>query len=566
MSNNKKIIILAVVIVGFIIIAWLVVNKNSYSGIEKKIEVKEFLYIPKVQPIVEANVIDHEDCSSLLNVKKKECLNEANFNKSFIEDNIFTCLDVDDYDKRSECIYKHVNFLEINLCDKIPDHKLYETCITDYANEFLDFEACDVFNNKPNEHKECIDRVKSFAFSQDFEGSSIEECGQIDTLEYKGLCLFNFLKTGNTSCLDIKNEELKNKCISQVLNSEAATIEACNKIPSDVYKKVCIIRVKNNSNEIDSDNDGIRDVKELWFEMNPFSADTDNDGLSDYEELFETHSSPVKKDTDNDGLSDYMENKKGTDIQRQDTDNDGILDGDDSDPLDKNNDFDGDGLSNEDEKKWKTDPNKKDTDNDGVSDYDEILNVTNPLGDGWQQDTDGDGLIDVDEKFYGTDIFNDDTDNDGLRDGDEIKNLTNPLGIGDLDFDNDGLSDRDELKYETNPSLKDTNKDGLDDKESIEQGIDAVSNDTDKDGLINVYEINKIKTDPFKYDTDGDGIGDGDEFQKHFTNPMKIDTDNDGLNDGDELKIYHTDPLKEDTDNDGYSDGAEIESGHNPLE
>ena len=80
------------------------------------------------------------------------------------------------------------------------------------------------------------------------------------------------------------------------------------------------------------------------------------------------------------------------------------------------------------------------------------------------------------------------------------------------------------------------------DKEAIEIGIEAVSNDTDGDGLVNLYQINKSKTDPLNPDTDGDG-----------------------LNDGEERKVYHTDPLVADTDGDGYNDGEEIRDGYDPL-
>ena len=109
---------------------------------------------------------------------------------------------------------------------------------------------------------------------------------------------------------------------------------------------------------------------------------------------------PMGLDTDNDGLSDVKEIELGTDFLVSDTDNDGLNDSYEveigTDPLDR--DTDGDGLNDRAEVNLGTDPLDKDTDDDSLSDGDEVLiHGTDPL----DRDTDGDGLSDYDEVELG---------------------------------------------------------------------------------------------------------------------------------------------------------------------
>ncbi len=91
-------------------------------------------------------------------------------------------------------------------------------------------------------------------------------------------------------------------------------------------------------------------------------------------------------DSDKDGLDDVREKEIGTNPQNPDTDNDGLTDGDEviiykTNPL--NPDTDGDGLSDGDEILiWKTNPLNPDTDGDGYPDGTEVKNGYNPLGPG----------------------------------------------------------------------------------------------------------------------------------------------------------------------------------------
>jgi len=181
-----------------------------------------------------------------------------------------------------------------------------------------------------------------------------------------------------------------------------------------------------NSNDRDSDDDGIEDNDEITgtngFVTNPNSADTDNDGISDLDERDETIgfailTDPTTPDTDGDELPDVweLENmldpnddgsidevngpdgdpdedelfnceefEEGTDPQNEDTDGDDVLDGDElgdgTDPLDP--DADHDNLNDGQERDLETDPNEKDSDFDGFSDYAEaVIFMTDPSDD-----------------------------------------------------------------------------------------------------------------------------------------------------------------------------------------
>ncbi|MBR4907364.1 MAG: hypothetical protein IKZ44_11015, partial [Clostridia bacterium] len=115
--------------------------------------------------------------------------------------------------------------------------------------------------------------------------------------------------------------------------------------------------------DLDTDGDGVPDVKELVFGSDPENPDTDGDGLSDYDELYVYFTAAGDADSDGDGLSDCDEIfAYGTDPLKGDTDSDGLSDADElrfgTDPL--NQDGDGDGIFDGDEYLLGTDPNAYD--------------------------------------------------------------------------------------------------------------------------------------------------------------------------------------------------------------
>ena len=118
-------------------------------------------------------------------------------------------------------------------------------------------------------------------------------------------------------------------------------------------------------------------------------------------------------DSDNDGISDIKEKELGTDINKSDSDGDGQPDGAEvasgSDPLVASSTY-------------------VDSDNDGLSDaYENAnnLNSTDP-SDGIV-DTDGDGLSNFKEMVAGTDINKSDSDGDGQPDGAEVASGSDPI-------------------------------------------------------------------------------------------------------------------------------------------
>ncbi|MCX6714589.1 MAG: hypothetical protein NTX72_02130 [Candidatus Uhrbacteria bacterium] len=62
---------------------------------------------------------------------------------------------------------------------------------------------------------------------------------------------------------------------------------------------------------LDSDKDGLTDVREAQLGTNPNNPDTDGDGLFDKEEVDVYHTNPLNPDTDGDGFKDGDEVKKG---------------------------------------------------------------------------------------------------------------------------------------------------------------------------------------------------------------------------------------------------------------
>lgn len=96
---------------------------------------------------------------------------------------------------------------------------------------------------------------------------------------------------------------------------------------------------------LDSDGDGLTDVKEDEIGTDPYNADTDGDALSDGEEYLTYKTDPLNKDTDFDGLNDGAEvYQHKTDPLLRDTDNGGVADGhevieDGTDPLDGSDDL-----------------------------------------------------------------------------------------------------------------------------------------------------------------------------------------------------------------------------------
>lgn len=315
--------------------------------------------------------------------------------------------------------------------------------------------------------------------------------------------------------------------------------------------------------DLDSDNDGINDVREAGgidpdqnalpglgipsvnmkgipvspsgqpFNPTSLPNDQDGDGVRDYRDL----------DSDNDGINDVRE------AGRPDPDGDGIIgsgvpvvnadgratatpQGNPLSTTSKPTDTDGDQTP---------DFLDLDSDDDGIDDvteggnpdpdFDGIIGTGNPVINQFGQafdaptntplmttsnptDTDGDGTADFQEL---------DSDNDGLADADECPvdmPCTDGDGDGvpdfqDFDRDNDGISDA--YECETNVPCPDTDGDGTPDVDDL---------DTDDDGLVDSQECPGGEPCP---DSNNNGVPDWREYQ---CNPSTVLPEISGLNGG----------------------------------
>ncbi|PSK95003.1 hypothetical protein [Taibaiella chishuiensis] len=345
--------------------------------------------------------------------------------------------------------------------------------------------------------------------------------------------------------------------------------------------------------DLDSDNDGINDVREAGgtdangdgkadgaVSANGIPASAGANGLTPIDSDGDGKPNAYDLDSDNDGISDLRESGNTALV---DANNDGIVDG--------NVDTDKDGIIGSADgapTTWgdASDPVLADTDGDGVpnmrdldSDNDGITDVREAGG----TDANGDGKADGAIAANGIPA----TAGNGLvvadSDGDGVTNEK------DLDSDNDGLSD---LK-ENNPALADANNDGKvdgtdPDGDGIVGGADGAPNtwgdandpallDSDSDGIPNIRDldsdndgVNDVR-EAGGTDANGDGKADGaiaangipatagnggltplDTDGDGVSNDKDLDSDNDGITDVRENGGT-------DANNDGRADGTDAD-------
>jgi cell wall-associated NlpC family hydrolase len=127
----------------------------------------------------------------------------------------------------------------------------------------------------------------------------------------------------------------------------------------------------------DSDHDGLSDLLERRYGLDPMRADTDGDNLTDAQEMVTYHTDGRKADSDGDGLNDAFELAQGLDPTSPDSDSDGHMDGALT-PL-AQTDSDRDGLDDSLEKVLGFNAQLADTDSDGFSDALEYHSGSNAL-------------------------------------------------------------------------------------------------------------------------------------------------------------------------------------------
>ena len=276
----------------------------------------------------------------------------------------------------------------------------------------------------------------------------------------------------------------------------------------------------------DDDSDGMANLNEVLFGLDPANPDSDGDGVADRADIFPSAS-----------------------LEWSDTDNDGI--GDNSD-----NDIDGDGLINSDEDIYGTDKFNPDTDADTVLDGSDNCRLTanseqkdtdgDGVGDACEDDADGDGLSDNAEAEYGTNRLLPDTDGDGLGDGMEVSLGTNPLK---RDSDDDGIIDgQDNCPITANADQGDVDSDG--------KG-NVCDQDMDNDGITNPIDNCEEVANPKQLDEDNDGEG----------NECDADIDGDGVLNVPDICKYKYNPSQDpiDLDGDGVFAACDLDDTDNKV-
>jgi len=223
------------------------------------------------------------------------------------------------------------------------------------------------------------------------------------------------------------------------------------------------------NNIVDTDGDGLSDVKEGVLGVQSRNVDSDGDGILDGADVDINGDGTIDngKDTDGDGIRDLVDvDVDGDGITDNGTDSDGDGINDKYDTIDNSKDFDNDGLPDD------IDPNSHniDTDGDGIPDGADVDVDGDGIADNGK-DSDGDGINDLGEIRGGTNPLLSDSDGDGKSDGVE----------GKKDSDGDGLIDALES------STQDSDNDGVNDEEDSENS--NPNNDSDGDGQANIKEL-----------------------------------------------------------------------------
>ena len=287
--------------------------------------------------------------------------------------------------------------------------------------------------------------------------------------------------------------------------------------------------------EEDSDNDGILDSNDICpdeastgYDVNEDGCldDTDGDGVTDDLDIFPLNSSE-SIDSDFDGVGDNSDAFPNNPLESRDSDSDGIGDNSDMFPFDASeildSDLDGFGDNSD------VFPNNSlewiDADSDGVGDNSDAF----PLDSLETLDSDSDGIGDNSDVFPNNYSEWIDTDSDGFGDNSDAFPL-DPLE--NLDSDSDGVGDNSDLFPDNSSEWIDSDSDGI----------------GDNSDLFPYF--------PYEWlDSDSDGIGDNSDAFPNNSSEW-IDTDSDGV--GDNLDAFPIDPLENlDSDSDGVGDNSD---------
>ncbi|WP_421877736.1 T9SS type A sorting domain-containing protein [Marinoscillum sp.] len=286
--------------------------------------------------------------------------------------------------------------------------------------------------------------------------------------------------------------------------------------------------------DLDSDNDGIVDIREAQTKSSYIALSGVDSNLNGLDDAFDpnvgaTLITPVN--TDGTGSEDYLDT---------DADDDGVLDRIEGHNSDKNlyADWDANQNGNFDDTGFDTD-----TDEDGLLDiYDNVSSKGNSNVTGSTaavQDTDLDGTWDFQDVDDDNDGIN--TDSEATTANDDPNGIIPDYLFGDPDTDGDGVADAYDLDQD-NDGLANASEDGG-------VGIDP-SADTDGDGLYNYQDS----------DIDGDGTSNKADTNTSGVNTTGFtDINSDGVIDQFDQDYDGIPDFRDrDSDNDGIADILEI--------
>lgn len=177
--------------------------------------------------------------------------------------------------------------------------------------------ACDK-NLASSSRLYCIENIDTI-----LNASSSKSCDEIKNEAARADCRTGYVikeaaREGNLKgCESLTGASAQNSCEDQALFSMAISrgdSSFCGNINNQDDKNTCLAVVKKVPKKtIDSDQDGLLDVEERFYNTDPKNPDSDGDGLLDGEEVYKYRTDPNNKDSDGDGFSDGAEVRRGFD-------------------------------------------------------------------------------------------------------------------------------------------------------------------------------------------------------------------------------------------------------------
>lgn len=186
---------------------------------------------------------------------------------------------------KEECIDKvyvdeALSNLSTALCGQVVNETTKQNCITEIAVRKNDEKECEVQTNA---------EAKNFCTSLILSGKARETdnmdlCLKVSQESYRDSCFYAIVnkKASRDYCNELG--DLKDKCLSIVISSEAFTkadLNLCEQIPDEAARESCLAELGG----VDADNDGLTNAEEKKYGTDPLNPDTDGDGYKDGEEV-----------------------------------------------------------------------------------------------------------------------------------------------------------------------------------------------------------------------------------------------------------------------------------------